>query len=140
MCLHHPPASGDPAVCYSLFPCELSSAVRFHYPWHQGKGVVTARISANLVLPSPGVQMADAPRYHPRSSSSTFFRKKSVHLKKIHLTQHLPRGICILCRPGLATPGTRSPCSCNIHSQISLASLWRYVSHLVPLQSGGHSI
>ena len=37
----YPPASGDPVVCYSLFPCELSSAVGFHKPGHQGKGIVT---------------------------------------------------------------------------------------------------
>ena len=32
---------GAPVLCYSLFPCELSSAVGFYKPWHQGKGVVT---------------------------------------------------------------------------------------------------
>ena len=51
---------------------------------------------------------------------------------KIHLTQHLPRGICSLRQPGLAAPGNRSPFNCNIHFQISLASLWQYVSCLVP--------
>ena len=30
-------------------------------------------------------------------------------------------------RPGLAAPGKRSPCNCNIHCQISLASSWLYV-------------
>ena len=41
-CIFHcTPASGDPVVFYSLFPCELCSALGFHYPWHQSKGVVT---------------------------------------------------------------------------------------------------
>ena len=55
---------------------------------------------------------------------------------EIHLTQHLPRGICNWHRPGLAAPGKRSPCSCNIHSQISWAPSWQYVFHLVPLEHG----
>ena len=38
---NHPPASGDPEVGHSFFESELSSAVGFHHPWHQGKGVVT---------------------------------------------------------------------------------------------------
>ena len=40
---HHSPASGDPVGCFSLFPCELSSAIGFHYPLHKGKGVVTQK-------------------------------------------------------------------------------------------------
>ena len=39
--LHNPPASGDPAVCYCLIPCELSSAVGFYTPLHQGKVIIT---------------------------------------------------------------------------------------------------
>ena len=55
---------------------------------------------------------------------------------KIHLTQHLHRGICSLHQQGLAALGKRSLYNCNIHSQISLASSWRYVSHLVPQEPG----
>ena len=36
-----------------------------------------------------------------------------MHLMKIHLTQYLARGICSLCRPGLAVPGKRSPYNCK---------------------------
>ena len=51
---------------------------------------------------------------------------------KIHLTQDLPKEIYILHRPELAAPGKGSLFSCNIHFQISWASSWQYVSHLVP--------
>ena len=37
------PASGDPVNCYSLSPCELSSAVGFNKPWHQCKSVITEK-------------------------------------------------------------------------------------------------
>ena len=48
--LHYPPASRDPVVCHCLFPCELSSVVRFQ--WHQGEEIVTPRGSG---LGSPKV-------------------------------------------------------------------------------------
>ena len=39
-------------ICYPLFLCELSFAVQFKRPCHQGKGVVTSeKNSANLVHP-----------------------------------------------------------------------------------------
>ena len=67
--LHHPPASGDPVVCYSLVPCELSSAVGFHHPWHQGKGVITQQEIVQIwsSLPSGSVGRS------PKVPSSIFF-------------------------------------------------------------------
>ena len=34
----------------------------------------------------------------------------------------------------------KSPCTCNTRCLISLASSWRYASHLLPLQCGEHSM
>ena len=62
-----------------------------------------------------------------------------MHLTKNHLTHSLSTGICIVHRPGPGKPGKRSPCSCNSHWLMSLASSWQYASCLLPLH-GGHSI
>ena len=99
-----------------------------------------ARSSANLVLPPPVIQMAEAPNCHPQSSPSNCFCWKSVHSMNIQLNPHWPRGICILHRPGLEALGQRSPWSCNCHCHIYLVSSWRYASRLLPLQQGGHYI
>ena len=55
-------------------------------------------------------------------------------LMKIHLIQHLSRGISCLRRPGIAALGKRIPCSCNIHPKISLASCLCF--HLVLQEPG----
>ena len=55
-----------------------------------------------------------------------------MRLTMIHLSKHLPKGICSLHQPALAAPGKRSPYNCNIHSQISLALSQWYVSCLCP--------
>ena len=39
----------------------------------------------------------------------------------------------------LAATGKRSSCYYKIHSQITLASSWQYMSHLVLHGHGGHS-
>ena len=56
--LHTPPATGDPVVCYSLFPCELSFVVGFHKQHYQNKSIVTQQ--EIVVLPPPGVQGMEA--------------------------------------------------------------------------------
>ena len=49
--LQHPPASGNPTIVYSFFPCELSSAVGCQHPYHQGKDIVTQQ-DIVLIWPS----------------------------------------------------------------------------------------
>ena len=117
-------------------PCELSSAEEFHHPWHQGKGGVTQPEIVHI-----GSCLPQGFRWRkPQSVILDLLpQQKSVHLN-VHLTQDLPRGICILCPSGLAVPEKRIPFRSNSHSQISLASSWQHVSHLMPLQHWRNSI
>ena len=48
-----PPTFRDHVVCHSLFPFDLSSAVGFNKPWHQGKGVVTQQKILHIWLSLP---------------------------------------------------------------------------------------
>ena len=62
----------------------------------------------------------------PSSTSLSLLQLKICASDEDPLDPISTEKICILCRPGLA-PGKRSPCSCNIHFQIYLASSCRYV-------------
>ena len=53
--LHYPPAPGDPVVCNSLFPAELSSVLGFHKKFNQGEGVITQEIVVQIWPSLPSV-------------------------------------------------------------------------------------
>ena len=66
-----PPSSGDPAVGYSFFLCELSSALRFHHPWTK----MSSRIKKKCKSCPP------FPRGSDHKLPSSIFSLKSFLLK-----------------------------------------------------------
>ena len=109
--LHHPSAFGDPVVCSFLFIGELSSAAEFHkfFMASMQRHRHLARNSVNLVHSPHGFRW----QKHQDALLDLFPQlaevKYFMYRTKIHLTRHLPRGCCILYRPGLAAPEKVSP-------------------------------
>ena len=73
--------SGDPAVGYSFFPCELSSAVGFHHPWHQDKGVTTQKEIMQIWPPPPPPPPPSGSGGRSLKVPSSIFFLKSLLLK-----------------------------------------------------------
>ena len=101
--LLYPPVFGDPIVCNSLFPCELSSAIGFNKPCIKSKASSPSKKIVQIWL---SLRVSGAGRL---KVASFIFFFNFVHLMKINLIQHQPRGICSLRQPGVAAPRKRSP-------------------------------
>ena len=120
--LNHHPASADHVVSYFFFPCELSSAVDFHHPWHQGKCVIAQEEIVQIWPSLPSSSGGRSPKVPLLifSLKSLLLKKRASDEDPLDPTLTQRNLYSVLTRA--SSTREKKPSNCNGHCLISLAS------------------